>query len=215
MGEIANYYHNSRPEIASLVPGSIKTILDIGTGKGNFLRLVKEQIGCETWGVEMVTEMSDIAKKHADTVIVGKVEDIIDQIPDDYFDCITFNDVLEHTNEPWKILQMVKPKLSKNGIIIASIPNVRHFTLINELLIKGNWEYKDYGILDATHIRFFTKKSIKQMFENAGYTVTSEFGINKIISWKFRVFNALTMGFFSDTKYLQFVCVAQKNNFES
>lgn len=210
MKETINYYALARPEIATLIPKSIQKILDVGTGQGYFLKLIKEQTGAETWGIEVVPAVAEIARNHADHIIVGSVEKVINSIPDGYFDCITLNDVLEHTLEPVEILKMVKSKLSTDGIIIASIPNVRFFFNLYDLVIKGNWEYTDWGILDSTHFRFFTKKSMKRLFENAGYKVEQQIGINKITSWKFILFNMLTVGFFSDTKYLQFVCMAKK-----
>lgn len=208
MKEITNYYSNIRPEVAGFVPKNIKTILDIGCGQGVFLKLVKAQTGAETWGVEVQTEVAEKAKDHIDKILTGKVEDVLGSIPNAYFDCITFNDVLEHLLEPAEVLKMIRPKLSENGIIIASIPNVRFFRNLYELLIKKDWEYKDAGILDSTHFRFFTQKSMKRMFENAGYKLVKQEGINKITSWKFQLFNLLTLGVFNDSKYLQFVCIA-------
>lgn len=213
MKETINYYTETRPEIVALVPKSIKTILDIGTGQGHFLKSVKEQRGCETWGIEVEAKVAEHAKMHADRIITGKVEDVLDLIPDNYFDCITFNDVLEHTLEPLNILRMIKPKLSEKGIIMASIPNVRYFYNLYELIVKGDWEYKDAGILDSTHFRFFTKKSMSQMFTSAGYKLISQDGINEIISIKIKLFNLLTFGFFRDTKYLQFICIARINKY--
>lgn len=205
------YYSNERQEVASLVPKDIRTILDIGCGEGAFLKLVKEQTGAETWGIELVIEVAEKAKIHIDKVFTGKVEDVLNSLPDAYFDCITFNDVLEHLLEPTEVLKMIKPKLSEKGIIIASIPNIRYFSNLYDLLIKKDWEYKDSGILDSTHIRFFTKISMERMFENAGYELINQVGINKLISWKFRLFNFTTFRFFSDTKYSQYVCIASKD----
>jgi hypothetical protein len=103
---------------------------------------------------------------------------------------------------------MIRPKLSVNGIVIASIPNVRYFGNLYELLLKKDWEYKDSGILDTTHLRFFTKLSMKRMFEDAGYELIRQEGIKKITSWRFRLLNLLTFGFLDDTKYLRFACIA-------
>jgi len=211
MKETTNYYTLARPEIANVVPKGIKAILDIGTGEGYFLKLIKEQIGCETWGIEVNAAAAEVAKKNADRLISGKIEDVLNSIPDGYFDCITFNDVLEHMVEPAEILKMVKAKLSENGIIIASIPNVRYFFNLYEVLVKKDWEYKDAGILDSTHLRFFTQKSMKSMIEKAGYQMVSQTGLNEIISWKFQLFNLLTLGMFTDTRYLQFICIAKKS----
>ena len=172
---------------------------------------IKEQIGAETWGVELVPEVAEKAKRQVENVLIGKIEDVLNLIPDGYFDCITFNDVLEHLLEPANVLNMVKTKLSRNGVIIASIPNVRYFFNLYELLVKKDWEYKDAGILDSTHYRFFTQKSMLRMFELAGYNVINQTGINEIKLWKFRFLNFLFNGYFTDTKYLQFVCVGKAN----
>lgn len=210
MKETTNYYNLTRPEIASFIPQNIKTILDIGCGQGAFLKLVKKRTGAETWGIEVVFEVAEKAKDHVDKIVTGKVEDVLNLIPDAYFDCITFNDVLEHLLEPTDVLKMIKQKLSPKGIVIASIPNVRYIKNLYELLIKKDWEYKGAGILDSTHFRFFTQKSMKRMFEEAGYKIIKQKGINKIGSWIFRFFNLITFRFFSDTKYLRYVCIASK-----
>ena len=211
MKETTNYYNHTREEVAFFVPSTIKTILDIGCGKGTFLKYAKKKTEAETWGIEMVIEIAEKAKNEVDNILIGKVEDAVNLLPNNYFDCITFNDVLEHLSEPTEVLKMIRPKLTKNGIIIASIPNVRYIYNLYDLIIKKDWEYKDAGILDSTHIRFFTKISMKRMFEKAGYKLIKQVGINKITSWKFRFFNLTTFRFFSDTKYLQYVSIASKD----
>jgi len=210
MKENKNYYSQSRQDIAVLVPKNIRTILDIGCGQGGFLKLIKEQTGAETWGIEVVIEIAEIAKHHIDKTLIGKVEDSLYSIPDAYFDCITFNDILEHLLEPTEVLKSIRSKLSEDGIIIASIPNVRFFHNLYELLIKKDWKYKDSGILDSTHIRFFTQKSMKRMFENTGYMLIKQEGNNKINTWEFWLFNFLTLGIFNDARYMQFICIAKK-----
>lgn len=208
MKDTKDYYSQERPEIAALVPREIKTILDVGCGQGAFLKLVKEQTGAEAWGIEMEPDVAEVAKKYADKILTGKIENLTNSIPDAYFDCIIFNDVLEHLLDPTETLKLIRPKLSGNGIVIASIPNVRYFGNLYELLLKKDWEYKDSGILDTTHLRFFTKLSMKRMFEDAGYKLIRQEGIKKITSWRFRLLNLLTFGFLDDTKYLQFACIA-------
>jgi 2-polyprenyl-3-methyl-5-hydroxy-6-metoxy-1,4-benzoquinol methylase len=173
--------------------------------------LVKEKTGAETWGIEMEIKVAEKAKGNADHILVGKVDDLLSTIPDGYFDCIIFNDVLEHLIEPTEVLKNIRPKLSKKGIIIASVPNVRYFSNLYELLIKKDWEYKDAGILDSSHFRFFTQISMKRMFENAGYKILRQEGINEIKSWKLRLINFFILGNLNDSKYLQFVCIADIN----
>lgn len=203
------YYSFERHEVAKEVPLSIKTILDIGCGRGNFLKLIKTQIGAETWGLEKVSGLLENSGNHIDHVLIGRVEDIIGTVPDTYFDCITLNDLLEHLLEPNLLLNQIKSKLSREGIIIASIPNFLFFDNLYELIIKNDWEYKDAGILDKTHLRFFTKKSAIRMFKEAGYIISKYRGINPKKTWKYRLFTFLTFGFFKETKYLQFVFIAR------
>lgn len=205
-----NYYKNSRPEIVSLIPGNIKSLLDVGCGEGFFLKEIKEQKKMNIWGVEIEPKVAEKAKNITPNIIVGKIEEVMNLLPNNYFDCITFNDVLEHLLEPSEVLRLINQKLTMDGIIIASIPNVRFIHNLFELLIKKDWEYKDSGILDNTHFRFFTEKSIKRMIENSGYKLIYLKGINKTSSWKFRLLNILSLGFLNDTGFMQFVCVIEK-----
>lgn len=205
-----NYYGNTRPEVVAFIPKNIKTILDVGCGKGNFLKSVKDLTDAETWGIELVPGVVN-QDNNINNVIIGKIEDIVSQIPDSYFDCITFNDVLEHLFDPTQLLIDIKPKLKDNGLLIASIPNVRFIDNIFNLIVKKDWEYKNFGILDFTHVRFFTQRSMQRMFKNAGYLLISQNGINKNTSFKFKLFNILTLGFFVDTQYLQFICISTRN----
>jgi|WetSurMetagenome_2_1015567.scaffolds.fasta_scaffold151043_1 2-polyprenyl-3-methyl-5-hydroxy-6-metoxy-1,4-benzoquinol methylase len=206
---VDSYYSQARPEIASIVPNDIKTILDIGCGEGRFLQLIKEKTGAESWGIEQEDQIAKQAKFNADNILTGRVEDCFSGLPDAYFDCIVFNDVLEHLNDPAGILRSMTRYLSKNGMIIASIPNVRYFYNLIELLVQKDWKYKESGVLDSTHLRFFTKKSILRLFIETGYEVKLIKGINAVHSWKFRLFNIVTAGIFNDTKYLQFLCVGR------
>jgi len=115
-----NYYRPSRPEIAHLIPTDKSKILDIGCGQGAFLEEIKTYYS-ETWGIEVKTKEAKIAKTKVDKILVGKVEDLINEIPDNYFDCITLNDVLEHLLEPTEVLSYLKSKLSKDGILVARL----------------------------------------------------------------------------------------------
>lgn len=201
----SNYYKNSRPEIVDFIPAKIERILDIGCSSGEFLKLVKLKTNAETWGVEINPYVAEQAKKNVDTVICGKVEDMISQLPFGYFDCITLNDVLEHLVNPNEVLELLIPKLKADGIIVASIPNVRYIDNLYAVVVKKDWEYKEEGILDSTHLRFFTKKSMVRLFMNCGMKVKLQKGINPTTSKRFKVLNILTLGFFRDAQYLQFI----------
>jgi len=124
------YYSLERSEVAAFVPQNIRTILDVGCSQGHFLELIKKSTQAETWGIEVEENVAEEAKKRVDNVICANVENSISNLPENYFDCITFNDVLEHLIFPEKILAMIRSKLSESGLIIASISNVRYFEVL-------------------------------------------------------------------------------------
>ena len=208
-----SYYSNVRNEIIDKVPSNIHTLLDIGCGSGNFgVAAKKIKNISEVWGVEINPVAGELAKNNIDKVIIQSVDKIYELLPDNYFDCICFNDVLEHLIDPENVLEQLKNKLSPQGVIIASIPNVRYYDNLKELLFKKDWEYKpEGGILDSTHLKFFTKKSIIRMFKQTGYKVDSITGINPITSYiKLFIIHSF-IGFINDTKYMQFLIIAKKD----
>ncbi len=165
-----DYYGNSRPDIQQIVSPGVHRILDVGCGAGVMASELKEKLNAEVWGIEINKDAAALAEVKIDEVIYGKVEKAIDKLPGGYFDTIIFADVLEHLVDPYSVLEKIKGKLSTVGEIIASIPNVRHWTVIKQLL-EGRWDYRDFGIMDSTHLRFFTRSSIFDMFDKAGFKI--------------------------------------------
>ena len=129
-----NYYSYKRPEMLAFVPENSKKILDIGCGEGSFSLSMKNKFKAEVWGIEINPSAAEIAKKSLDKVIVGDIIKVISDTPNSYFDCIVFNDVLEHMSDPYAVLEIIKSKLTKNGVIVCSIPNVRHISVLKKLL---------------------------------------------------------------------------------
>ncbi len=170
--EDESYYENEREDVQKLINLHAKKILDVGCGKGRLGKALKDKLGAEVWGVEYINDIAFLAAERLDKVISGPIEDAILQLPDKYFDTIIFADVLEHLVDPYYVLQKIKTKLSDHGEIVASIPNVRHWSVVKKLL-EGEWEYQNFGIMDNTHLRFFTRKSLYNMFEKAGFTITN------------------------------------------
>lgn len=166
------YFANARPELVQLIPASVKQILDAGCGYGMTGELIKKKIPeCKVIGIEIDQEVAQIAAQRLDRVIVGDVEHLEVSNRFGYFDCIIFADVLEHLVNPWSVLKRYGTLLSDKGIIIASIPNVRNLTVINNL-VNGKWSYQERGILDETHLRFFTRFEIEKMFTNCGFEIS-------------------------------------------
>ncbi|HDQ26159.1 MAG TPA: class I SAM-dependent methyltransferase, partial [bacterium] len=126
-------------------------------------------------------------------------------------DCIVLNDVLEHMADPYSFLKHLRKKLSAAGVITASIPNVHHISVMKEYIFNRDWRYTESGTLDKTHLRFFSKKSIIRMFEEAGYGIRKIKGINASTSLKAKLFPVISFGFFSGTQYLQYGVAAELN----
>lgn len=201
-----DYCKRHRHEMEDFLPQSIKTILDIGCGSGAFGEALKEKIGTEVWGVEINNKAAEEATKRLDKVLIGDICDLYFQLPDGYFDCIVFNDVIEHLTNPYKVLVQIKSKLNSNGVVLCSIPNVRYYENLFNLLIRKQWKYEEQGILDKTHLRFFTERSIKNMFDMLGYEILKIKGINPTRNWKVRFLKWITFGWLSDILYIQFGC---------
>ncbi|MCX6231086.1 MAG: class I SAM-dependent methyltransferase [Bacteroidetes bacterium] len=211
MNKSIDYFKNKREEMLEYVPLTARKILDVGCGEGIFINQIKERQEIEAWGVEINKSIAEKAKDSFNNLYNSSVEEAITLLPKKYFDCIVFNDVLEHTVNPLEILKDIKGNLADDGCIVASIPNVRFLPNLYHIIIHKDWKYDEKGgILDDTHLRFFTKKSIVRLFDDAGYVVEKIEGINSIELFKYKVMFALGMGFLEDTKYMQFACRVRK-----
>ena len=207
------YYKNVRPEMLRYIPSSAKTILEIGCGSGNFsAQLVKE--GVETWGVEPFEKSANEASQKLTKVLIGTLDDTLKDLPDNYFDVIVMNDVIEHLLEPWDDIVNLKSKLKKEGVLVTSIPNVRYSKNLFKMIFKRDWKYTDDLILDRTHYRFFTKKSIQRMYKDCGYNIQTIKGINvtkSFLYFPFAVlFNIVLLGSQFDMFFMQHATVAKK-----
>ena len=205
----ADYYGCERSELLGFIPAAAHSVLDVGCGEGSFGNLLKTARNCEVWGIEP-TEAARAASGVLDRVIEGELFAGLNEIGDKRFDAVCFNDVLEHMPAPHDALRRIKTNLSADGCVVASIPNVLYFPVIEQLLLRQDWKYEKFGVLDDTHLRFFTKKSIVRMFEDCGYRVEKIAGLNPMSGGrKYRVLNTILMNYMADWKYLQFAVVAK------
>ena len=172
---LPDYYLNARPEIVELIPESVRRVLDIGCGAGQMGRAIKEQrAGVEVMGFEIEPRAGEVARRYLDGVTIGNIEEIEHlPYPEGYFDCITFGDVLEHLRDPAAILRRILRHLEPGGTVVCSIPNIRHQSVLLNLMVNGRWQYQDEGLLDRTHIHFFTLAEIRQMLEEAGLEMST------------------------------------------
>ena len=207
------YADSNRAEMLRFVPGEAKTILDVGCSVGNFGALLKQQREREVWGVEIDPDAVAVASAKLDRVFRGAFNSQLD-LPRGIFDCVVFNDVLEHMVDPYSALRYARDLLTPAGKVVASIPNVRYFGNMWLLVKHKSWKYEDAGILDRTHLRFFTESSIREMFTDEGYVIDKIEGINPLetmddyFALKFRVLNFLSLNSIADMRWLQFAVVA-------
>ena len=164
------YYRNARPDLAMFVSPSARRVLDVGCGGGDFGRLLKSRGVKEVHGIESVERACEIARKTLDGAVLGSIEDMELPYEDGYFDCITFGDVLEHLVEPAAALRKVARVLADDGFILMSIPNARFYAVVG-MLGNGRWQYADSGIMDRTHLRFFTAYEMRELVKDAGLEV--------------------------------------------
>lgn len=207
------YYANARAEMLQFIPKDAQKILEVGCGEGKFSAILTEQ-GKETWAIEPDPESAEVAAKSLFKVLHGSIDEKLSEVPDNSFDVIVMNDVIEHLTEPWDDIQKLKKKLKDDGVFVSSIPNVRYAKNLFHVLFKRDWKYSDDRILDITHYRFFTKKSIRRLWEENGYSVQRMKGINRTKSFAYFPFavllNIILLLSQLDVFYMQFATVAKK-----
>jgi 2-polyprenyl-3-methyl-5-hydroxy-6-metoxy-1,4-benzoquinol methylase len=159
----------------TLIVGSVgrgKRVLDVGASTG-FLAEVLTGRGCSVTGIEIDPDAARQAEEFCERVIVGNVEelDLDAEIGAETFDVLVFGDVLEHLKDPQRALERFKPFLDPGGHVVASIPNIAHGS-VRLALLQGKFRYRPLGLLDNTHLRFFTRESVEEMFGAAGFLIS-------------------------------------------
>ncbi len=174
-----DYYTYARYDIIEMIVADRNApinVLEVGCGLGDTLTSIKFRYPkSDVRGVEIVDKVAKLGNSKIE-IVSGDIEKL-ELPPDMKFDYVIFADVLEHLRDPEDVLKKISKSLKKDGFIITSIPNLMNANIIYDLL-QGNFTYKDAGILDYTHLRFFTKNEIYRMFERCGYIVD---GIKEII----------------------------------
>ncbi len=164
------YYSQARPEVANLVPARCRRVLDVGCANGELGKLLQQR-GHEVTGIELVAESAERARRWLKRVEAIDIETRGFPFPAESFDAVLFADVLEHLINPWLILKEAAALVVSGGCVVASIPNLQNFAVLRRLML-GRWEYRHRGITDFGHLRFFTLATIRQLFSQAGLTLT-------------------------------------------
>jgi 2-polyprenyl-3-methyl-5-hydroxy-6-metoxy-1,4-benzoquinol methylase len=206
------YYGEGRQEMLSFVPARRARVLEIGCGEGRFSGALTGVE--ESWGIEP-SPAAEVAKHRLTRVLQATFDEAESELPVNFFDLVICNDVIEHLPDHASFLSRIGKYITPDGMIIGSIPNVRFYNNMFEYLLEKDWHYTDSGVLDRTHLTFFTEKSLRNALERHGFKVLRLQGIN---SWHrfsrtarssaYRgialALMVMTLGYFADIRHLQF-----------
>lgn len=209
-----DYFAHARKEIAPLLPQQCGRVLEIGCGSGATLGwLRQDQRASYTVGVEIAEAAAQSARVHADEVHCLDFERAELTTKNGKFDVILCLDVLEHMVNPWLVVdRLVSQYLAPGGTLIVSLPNVRHYSVVLPLLLQGRWDYQDAGLLDRTHLRFFTRDTAISLLSHPRLGPVRCVGVG--FEWPSRkgIFNTLTAGIFQELlTYQYYLTVCKKD----
>lgn len=213
-----NYFINVRKDLLDLIPNENKngTMLEIGAGEGNTLLYAKENnYAKKIYGIELFEiKNSNQNNDQFEEFLIANIETTKLHFDELMFDVILLGDVLEHLVDPYTTLNDLKKFLKPNGVIVASIPNIREWNTMKTIFLKGDFRYDDSGILDKTHLRFFTKKNIIELFEKNNYEIKKIISNNNGSKIKYlkrlRLFKLFLQIFFKELLTIQYLVVATK-----
>src|SRR6185312_10077477 len=166
-------HDNYNAELLALMPMNISRVVEVGCGSGALASAyLKLNPDCEYVGLEIDSDYADVARPRCSRVVVGNIEHLTDEqfaslVPSD---CWVFADVLEHLYDPWSALRRIHQSVPAHGSVVACIPNAQHWS-IQIRLNTGEFRYEDAGLLDRTHIRWFTRRTIGELFRSTGYEI--------------------------------------------
>jgi len=161
-------------DLLSMIPKSASKLIEVGCNSGSLAAAYKKlNSTCHYQGIELSAQSAEFARQYCDRVLELDIE----SVSADFFkkfsdvDCWVFGDVLEHLKDPWRLLSRIRDVIPDNGSIIACIPNAQHWSVQAKLSI-GDFRYQDGGLLDRTHLRWFTRATIFELFSGARFQIT-------------------------------------------
>lgn len=190
--KLDNYFAGVRHDFLDLLDCREGRILEIGCGAGDTGQYaLKENLCNEYYGIELQEKAGSLALAKLTEVIVGDVEKMPLPWSDGFFDALLLSEVLEHLVDPWSVLEKLKPLLKSNALVFASSPNVCHHSVVR-MLLRGHWNLTDVGIMDRTHLRWFTPASYKKLFVESGFNVENVLSVSPM-GRKSRILCTLSM----------------------
>lgn len=208
----SDYFAHARKEIQPLLPLNCGRVLEIGCGSGATLGWLRQNHqAVRTVGVEIAEDAAGKARSFVDEVHCLDFErhDLSDG--PQKFDLVLCLDVLEHMVDPWAVVgRLATQYLEVGGTLLVSLPNIRHYSVVLPLLFGGRWEYDDAGLLDRTHLRFFTKASAQALLSHPQFGPVSCTATG-FDGWSLkRMLNAMTLGVFQELVTYQYFLSVSK-----
>lgn len=201
------YFDNVRMDVISFIDKPEGEVLEIGCGAGGTLSYLKYNgLAQHVVGIDIASSQIEVAlQQGVDEAFVSNLDNLEEILHGRTFDAILMLDVLEHLVDPWSVLKCVSGFLRPGGRIYVSLPNVQNVRVLVPLLM-GQWRYKELGILDKTHLRFFTKRTAVELLRGAGFELE---GVHhKLESHALpRLINFLTLGVFKRYLTVQYILV--------
>jgi len=190
----SSYFAGARTDIINQLPEARDhAILEIGCGNGGTGAMALAAGKCGAYcGVELFSGAAAEAARTLSEVVVGDVEKVEIRWKPATFDALILSEVLEHLVDPHAVLKKLRPLLKPGALVFASSPNVAHYEFIT-MLLRGEWREADFGPNDRTHLRWFTPRSYRRLFENCGYVVDEIASVAQP-GWKAKAFIGLTLG---------------------
>lgn len=203
------YFESKRPEMDYFITTTPRRTIEFGCGNGGFSELLKQKYKCEAWGVDIDPDSVKNAEKVIDKAICGDAYEIIEILPEKHFDYVICNDFIEHIYSPEKFFKNLRKCLTDDAVLVCSLPNVRYFNHFKRYFFMKDWKYREEGILDNTHLRFFTKRSMKRSINEWGFQINLIKGLQPTKTVFFYFFNILSLNFIGDMRFIQYGFRAQ------
>jgi 2-polyprenyl-3-methyl-5-hydroxy-6-metoxy-1,4-benzoquinol methylase len=166
-------HDNHNPDLLKLIPVSSNKLIEVGCSSGALAREFKKiNPNCHYSGVDIDSSYAELAKRHCDVTLAQDM----DMAEEDFYqsnadrDCWIFGDTLEHMRDPWAVLWKIRSVIPTNGSVVTCIPNAQHWSIFARLSV-GDFRYEDSGLLDRTHLRWFTRETAIELFTSTGFQV--------------------------------------------
>ncbi|MBN1984460.1 MAG: class I SAM-dependent methyltransferase [Chitinivibrionales bacterium] len=202
------YYTIEKTTLLDHFPNTQSRVLDLGCATGYLGKRLRE-LGkvSEIIGAEIYEPAAKQAQQFYDKIYIGDIENLT--LPyENYFDVVACGDIIEHLRDPWAILKRIHGYLKHNGMVMTSIPNIRYWRVLTNLLFCGRFDYESDGVMDDTHLRFFTRRSFQTMLTQCGFVKQKH--VMLIYGSKKPFFKWVTLRLFDEFLAYQFLSIAHK-----